>query len=305
MCVIAVYDKNYPKLEDLESMELMNSHGGSLAWRENGMIRYVKNIKAKEIMDIIEVQKIQLPLIIHFRIASVGSVSPELCHPFPISSEVELNLSNTSQAVLFHNGTWAEWSDYLIRVCIAKNIHAPNDKISDSRVMAWLAFHYGYNFLASVIDKSDKVVIFTPTEIMRLGSFENYQEKCQVSNNFFVRSEEKDQSYGIWGGGFGGYFGQESTQAKLSKKDKQALKKFAKKNGQRKISDKHWQERFEMNFECLSEHEKQLLDELKNEYDCTKYEIVEALQLFNYDFESACDYLRQISKIKLGRSYYD
>ena len=81
MCVIAKYTEAYPTKTMLESMEAMNKDGGGMAWIEGDHVRWEKgmHVNTKFIMDKIESEKIQLPIIIHFRIATHGSVDTPLC----------------------------------------------------------------------------------------------------------------------------------------------------------------------------------------------------------------------------------
>lgn len=198
MCVIAVYENNYPEPEDLINMEAMNQHFGGIAWRKDGKIEYRKGINAKEMTILIKEEKIKLPFIVHFRIASIGEVSKELNHPFPISENVDNALSGNCDEVLFHNGTWSDYTKYLSNTCMMKGIKAPNGKISDSRIMAWLSYHYGYNFLGAVIDDNSKVVIFTPSEIIKFGKWHEFKKES-VSNTYFDKPQfSQNDFFGIY-----------------------------------------------------------------------------------------------------------
>ena len=55
-------------------------------------------------------------IVIHFRWASVGEVTPKLCHPFPVTARATTRLSGHARAVLFHNGTWSQWRETLRRM---------------------------------------------------------------------------------------------------------------------------------------------------------------------------------------------
>ena len=55
-------------------------------------------------------------IVIHFRIASVGEVTPKLCHPFPVTACATTRFSGHARAVLFHNGTWGDWRETLRRM---------------------------------------------------------------------------------------------------------------------------------------------------------------------------------------------
>jgi hypothetical protein len=198
MCVIILCDKDsgFPALATLESAEQMNSHGGGIAWIENGKVRYKKGIKAKEIFEI--TKKIQLPAIIHFRIASIGSVKNELCHPFEINEEASTALSGSCDGVLFHNGTWSDWNEICMRAVVSKGIKFPAGDWSDSRAMAWLADKFGVNFL-SLIDTSNKIAVLTPEGITKFGRYVEV-EKNLCSNDYF------DNSFGTGFSGLSGLY---------------------------------------------------------------------------------------------------
>jgi len=191
MCVIILCEKEsaFPSLATLESAEKLNPHGGGIAWLENGKVRYKKGINAKEIFAITE--KIQLPAIIHFRIASIGSVVTELCHPFQINDEASTDIEGTCDGVLFHNGTWSEWNEFMMKAVISSNSPMPIGQWSDSRAMAWLANKYGSKFL-QLIDTSNKIAVLTPSGIEKFGRYVEV-EKNLCSNDYF-----EDRDYGTF-----------------------------------------------------------------------------------------------------------
>lgn len=105
MCVIAVVKSGVALTEShAERMWEANSHGSGFAVYRDGTWQIRKGV-----MDLSELKSLLLqegllgvedhpPFVIHFRIASVGGVNPELTHPFPIT------LSDRGGCV-FHNGT--------------------------------------------------------------------------------------------------------------------------------------------------------------------------------------------------------
>lgn len=82
-----------------------NPHGGGIAWREEGSVYYRKIDSPEEIKRLAHRAKGEV--VIHFRIASVGGVQPELRHPFPVTSQAGLMDHGRCKSVLFQNGTWA------------------------------------------------------------------------------------------------------------------------------------------------------------------------------------------------------
>lgn len=194
MCVIICVEQGkFPSKATLKDAQSTNSHGGSIAWlNKDGTKSYKKNIKAKEISYIINNELIPNHIttaIIHFRIASVGGVTPSLCHPFEITSSVNLNMEryNTNVDLLFHNGTWSDYEHELIRYIKTKtNVSIPKGLYSDSRIMAYLAKKKGIDELFKLLKgTSDKVAILTSTGIIKHGVNWCMVDDVSCSNNYF------------------------------------------------------------------------------------------------------------------------
>jgi hypothetical protein len=195
MCVIiCIEDGKYPSKSTLEDAESMNSHGGSIAWLDkNGKKYYQKGIKAKAITKIINKQlkpKGIETAIIHFRIASVGTVNKKLCHPFEITNRVELNLSGQrmNTDLLFHNGTWAEYADEMLEFLgkHSKPLTIPYGEFSDSRVMAYLAKRMGVKKMAKKVTGWNKIAVLTSEGIKRYGAGWVKHKGNLCSNDYFI-----------------------------------------------------------------------------------------------------------------------
>ena len=195
MCVIiCIEDGKYPSKSTLEDAESMNSHGGSIAWLDkNGRKNYQKGIKAKAIMKIINKQlkpKGIETAIIHFRIASIGTVNKALCHPFEITNRVELNLSgkNMSTDLLFHNGTWSEYAEEMLEYIGSnkKPVTIPYGEFSDSRVMAYLSKRMGVKKMAKLVTGWNKIAVLTSDGINRYGTGWVKHKGNTCSNDYFV-----------------------------------------------------------------------------------------------------------------------
>lgn len=105
MCVIAVV-KSSVRLSksDAEKMWEINSHGAGFAiyeggeWKiEKGFMQWPLLEKRLKQLGLLDTEE-HPPFVIHFRLVSVGSKTPQLTHPFP----VELR---EGRGFLFHNGT--------------------------------------------------------------------------------------------------------------------------------------------------------------------------------------------------------
>jgi hypothetical protein len=145
MCVILVCPpKVRPDRETLELCAKANPHGAGIAWRDGARVKWAKS----DDLDVIEriASKVKGEVIIHFRIASIGKVCPELRHPFPVSRHAETNRKGRTKAVLFQNGTWGDWAKG-VEFAESEGHRRPVGPMSDARAAAWLTSIYGHTFL--------------------------------------------------------------------------------------------------------------------------------------------------------------
>lgn len=136
MCVIVYCPQGErPAFDELLTMSNANPHGIGVAWRTSDRVHYVKGISLNRLVGYLDKPG---ELIIHFRYASVGGVSPELCHPFPVRVDAPLHLRGKTSAVIFTNGTWQNWS--AINETISRRLNLPplQGEVSDTRVIARL-----------------------------------------------------------------------------------------------------------------------------------------------------------------------
>ena len=167
MCIIAVCNKSIPKLEQVRNCVSLNPHGVGLAWvTRSGLVRWIKGLSsAREVYKILVDQG--PPIVFHARMASVGGVSNELCHPFPLEPGVPLTRTGTTRkGVLFHNGHWGGWQTTCSILSTVNGWPELEGQVSDTRYMTWLAVHGGLKPLELL---TEKVVIMTPSEIRVLG----------------------------------------------------------------------------------------------------------------------------------------
>lgn len=171
MCVIIIPQKRFPSLDMLLRAEKENPNGGGIAWVENGLVRWRKGLTAKEIYELGKGKR--FPLLIHFRLATVGGNSPLLCHPFPISLSVSTKLEGSIKGeVLAHNGHWGEWRQCCLNTLIRRGGKFPAGPWSDSRAIAWLTHIYGTGFLNLI---GEKVAVLSYTGKLKLFG-EGWQE---------------------------------------------------------------------------------------------------------------------------------
>lgn len=194
MCVIAIADEVRPTDEQVGKMFDVNPAGAGIAWREKGVVRWKKGLELDEVTELCA--KVPMPYVVHFRIPSVGGKTPFLCHPFPVTPEVPLELQGTTKGfVLFHNGHWGRWRESTLEAAVRSNTKVPGGKWSDTRAMAFHAHIYGSGILEMIDEKS---VMFGPDKVEVFGAWSK-EGGLWVSNRGWVTSSFRRGSHG--GGG--------------------------------------------------------------------------------------------------------
>lgn len=149
MCVIYVCRTAIPPLEELAA-GAMNDDGAGVAWVDviNGKprVRWKKGLKDENAVHEV-VKDLKPPVMIHFRLATIGGDTPLLTHPFPLTERAPLELEGNTVAVLAHNGHWHKWDDTLKDLCARSGKLLPAGPWSDSRAMAWIAANFGVGML--------------------------------------------------------------------------------------------------------------------------------------------------------------
>jgi len=105
MCVIVIKPANMSiSREDMDAMYEQNPHGVGISYYDSNKNKliWIKGLSNKdEISEIIQ-KLYSIEAIIHFRYATSGPITKELCHPFPIGEKNRLK--GESDALFFHNG---------------------------------------------------------------------------------------------------------------------------------------------------------------------------------------------------------
>jgi len=240
MCVIiCIDDGKYPTIDTLKSAESLNSHGGSIAWlNKNGTRSYRKGIKATQIHNIIE-KKLKprhiTTAIIHFRIASVGSVNKKLCHPFDCTRQSELRLSadNVKHDVLFHNGTWSDYAEVFFEQVSKRNdsFKLSGGEYSDSRIMAILSAMTGHHSkMAKLVTGWNKIAILTSKGIVKYGTGWITHDGNQCSNDYFI--DKPKPKYASWitnYGSYGNYGNIDDEYNGITKRERERIEDIKKK----------------------------------------------------------------------------
>lgn len=179
MCVIIVSEQVKPSEALLRDADAVNGDGWGIAWRANGMVHWQKGLDIEIIVKM--VADLPLPMVLHARIATIGGVSRELTHPFPIEGTPRLALAGATgrKGVLFHNGHIREWEvlGRIVGVPIPRMLkhfkagkHVKHDPWSDSRAVAGIASRHGSQALEAIADDSgSRFCVMTPTTIRRWG----------------------------------------------------------------------------------------------------------------------------------------
>jgi hypothetical protein len=189
MCVIIYSPDVLPTQDTLRDAEFANGDGGGLAWKSGGRIHWAKGLTAMEMYAMIEDKQIKPPLITHFRIATEGGVSEELCHPFPVVKKMNNDIEGVNNTVLFHNGIWRNWEETAMAIVTRHAEAFPLGPWSDSRAMAWISAYCGVGFPQLT---EEKVAVMSRNHVHIFGTgwskFSENEGVHHASNNFFLSS---------------------------------------------------------------------------------------------------------------------
>lgn len=163
MCIIMIADEGRLPEADLRAANTINSDGIGIAWHDGDEIRYAKGITLAALIKMnADDKKIPLPYIVHFRFRSAGSITPMLCHPFPIGkAKDELALSGKTDVALFHNGHWSGWEEFLFMYALNNKGVDFLGEWSDTRVMAHIYRRFGEDCLPKLAKLGGKVAILS------------------------------------------------------------------------------------------------------------------------------------------------
>lgn len=151
MCLLITSTCGLPDEEILRLGEKSNPHGNGVAVAYEGKTFWRKGLTIDELIN--DYKETKLPMLIHFRWASVGEKVPQLAHPFPITEGVELDLRGEAPAIFAHNGHISNWEDILLS-SLSGNDKVPDGQFfSDSRIMAYLVWKHGRNVLRFIDPK--------------------------------------------------------------------------------------------------------------------------------------------------------
>lgn len=204
MCVIMACDTAKPTLKLLQDAEWQNRDGAGMAWLDGKGVRWEKGLKAEAVYKIL--LTVKLPVLIHFRMATIGGKSDGLTHPFPIEPNVRLDLKGVSRGVMVHNGHWEGWKKECLEAA-ASGRQLPPGEWSDSRGLAWLASIHGDATLGRL--QSQRIAVLRPKEgITMWGEGWSKRKGVWYSNLYFIRpiwTKPTTTVHQVWNGAPFGY----------------------------------------------------------------------------------------------------
>ena len=111
MCIILTCNPNKrPTYEMLKTCMYNNPDGAGIMWIENSRVQVSKGYATVyELNKAIQATPTNSPLVIHARIGTSGGYDASVCHPFPITSNIEAlhALDVECKAAIAHNGVIA------------------------------------------------------------------------------------------------------------------------------------------------------------------------------------------------------
>jgi len=185
MCVITINKDKKLKTSDIKKIWSHNPDGAGIVYYDaKGNLLYKKGLMT--LNDFLETyHKIPLPHICHFRLASVGGVSPLLTHPFPVYETNQIE--GRAKALLVHNGHFSNY-EMLYFFLLSRGVNFGEGGVSDSFVLAkalsFLPSHKMKNFIENINNNSKIVVAFNNYKIMKFGNFES-KDGIEYSNLYW------------------------------------------------------------------------------------------------------------------------
>ena len=134
------------------------------------------------------------------RISSSGGHTKDgfLNHPFLCSAKGTNKTEGKSKTLplVFHNGTWTEWTNHLLKSIQATGDKIPDGKMSDTRAMSYLIAKHGINY--SMFFENQKIAIMTPKEIIRFGQWYDLKDENTIVSNTFWQNKNETRWNVYW-----------------------------------------------------------------------------------------------------------
>jgi hypothetical protein len=182
MCVILHAASTRPTQTMMRRANDANPDGIGVSWTSGGRVHWRKGLTLDDAIAL--VARIPMPFIVHFRWASIGKVTPGLCHPFPIGGDLALK-GTTRGAVLAHNGTWSAWAQRVTQACLDNDLEMPDGDWSDTRGMAWLVKAVGPTVLREIGDHQ-RLAVVTAGGVHRQGHWSKVVDGLFATNLYWL-----------------------------------------------------------------------------------------------------------------------
>lgn len=200
MCVIIVKPKGValPSSTTISKAFAANNDGFGLAYSDGNSVRIRKGaMSLKKVRRLLSnvLDPVSKDMILHFRVATHGSVCPENCHPYPVTENKGLMRATTltTNMAIAHNGII---TGYGTRVWVQPNVWTP----SGEKKRAWtdtqryikkvlsplnesILNHIVQGFIAD--DSDSKFALLTPKGTHLIGTFLEGTDGCFYSNFLF------------------------------------------------------------------------------------------------------------------------
>lgn len=181
MCVIAVCKDRKMTKGEIKASDSRNSDGIGVAWGDGQFCHFKKGMEVEEFKEWYSTFEFR-PHVVHFRLSSVGEVCTELTHPFIVSVESTIKLEGKVKSpVLFHNGTFSDWSTWLISLYLKSRRKIPKGPWSDSRVIAVMVHFLGVHVLEVLGGRY--AVVHPSGTILTVGSYASVKDDIEFSSS--------------------------------------------------------------------------------------------------------------------------
>jgi hypothetical protein len=178
MCVILIAESRRLSNTLIDAAVQANPDGNGFAWINDDVVVFEKGITVARVKEL--ARSVPMPYVFHARIATVGGKIPELCHPFTLNpkSNALATRGKSKAGVLFHNGHWHDWEEY---------VDVDKTAWSDTRAMAAIVKEYDVEALYSVVPLTQKTVVMTPEKVHIRGNWIHILNGVRASNGWFLR----------------------------------------------------------------------------------------------------------------------
>lgn len=201
MCILVIAQERKMTEEEFRNCFASNKDGAGFAWRHKGKNVYAKGFMSEDEAWKFYCKKVKgLPHIAHFRHSTSGGVSPEMTHPMIVDEASTISLQGkTDKKLVFHNGVWSKWDDFLVDLCLKKGIMIPDGSWNDTRVMAMAVNYLGVNAIKFLDDRSKYAVMMEDGSIFLTNRRQFQKEKGILFSNQDYKGKPVSWYGGAWG----------------------------------------------------------------------------------------------------------